>query len=67
MLLEELYDYYGNWLAIGRELNFAPCTYQGWRKKGYIPYMTQLLIEKKTDGMFVALEEHGKPKNIKNK
>lgn len=64
MLMQELYDYYGNWTELARQLHFSPSTYQGWKKQGYIPYTTQLLIEKKTNGAFLAQEEHGRPKKI---
>lgn len=52
MLLQELYDYYGSWTEIGRKLELGNCTYQVWRKKGYIPYPTQLVIEKKNKRSF---------------
>jgi hypothetical protein len=60
MLLQELYAHYGNWARLSRELGFGSNTYQGWIKKGYIPYTTQLRIEKKTLGEFLANIEHGK-------
>lgn len=61
MLLVELYNHYKSWTALARDLKFGFNTYQNWRKKGYIPYSTQLLIEKKTNGRFKASELHGKP------
>ncbi|CEG60997.1 hypothetical protein [Legionella micdadei] len=63
MLLDELYAYYKSWTALTRDLKFGFNTYQGWRKKGYIPYATQLLIEKKTNGRFKANERHAKPQS----
>lgn len=61
MKLTELYEYYGTWADMGRALNLGNSTYTVWRKNGYIPYPTQLLIEKKTKGRFKALEAHGRP------
>ncbi len=61
MLLSELYEHYGTWTKLVRELDLGNSTYQLWRKKGYIPFKSQLLIERKTKGLFKALEDHGKP------
>ncbi len=58
MLLQELYGFYGSWAKLTRELGLGSTTYQPWVKKGYIPYTTQLLIEKKTKGKFRADIEH---------
>lgn len=61
MLLKELHEYFGTWANLSRELRLGNSTYLSWRKKGYIPYTTQLVIEKKTKGKFLANEKHGKP------
>lgn len=61
MLLQELYEHYGNWTRLVRELDFGTSTCQLWRKRGYIPFKTQLLIEYKTKGRFKANEKHGMP------
>lgn len=58
MLIEELHEHYGTWAQLTRELELGMTTYQGWLKKGYIPYTTQLIIEKKTKGKFKANENH---------
>ena len=63
MKLEELHTYYGTWTAFGRALEVGMNNYQYWRKIGYIPYSTQLVIEKKTNGLFVANIDHAKPSN----
>lgn len=61
MLLEEVYRHYGeNWSNVARELSLGFTTTRGWRKKGYIPYETQVLIEKKTNCLFIADESHDK-------
>ncbi len=61
MLLEELHEYYGTWSKLTKELDLGITTYQNWVRKGYIPYSTQLMIEKKTKRKFKADEAHGKP------
>ena len=66
MLLDELYKHYGNWTRLGRELSLGNSTYQVWRKKGYIPFRSQLLIERQTNGLFKAEERHGHPSSLKN-
>jgi hypothetical protein len=60
MLLAELYAYFGSWASLSRNLGFGSTTYQYWRRIGYIPYPTQVLIEKKTDRMFLADRDHGR-------
>jgi len=60
MRLDELYNYYGTWYALARALNVGVNTHQYWRKIGYIPYPTQLVIEKRTKGLFKASEEDAK-------
>lgn len=62
MLLEELHEYYGTWADMTRKLELGSTTYLGWRKKGYIPWETQLVIEQKTNRRFKANKLHGKPK-----
>lgn len=61
MLLEELHEYYGTWAYMARKLEIGSTTYLGWRKKGYIPWETQLVIEQKTNRKFKAHKGHGKP------
>lgn len=61
MLLEELYRHYGTWTNLVRSLNIGSTTYQVWRKRGFIPFRTQLLIENKTKGRFKADELHAQP------
>lgn len=63
MLFQELHDYYGTWTQLSRELGLGTTTYQNWVKKGYIPFNTQLLIEKRSKRKFKADLTHGKPKN----
>lgn len=60
MLIEELYDFYKSWSVMSRKLELSPTTYLGWKRRGYIPWQTQLVIEKKTHGKFKAKLDHGK-------
>jgi len=62
MLLEELHVYYGSYAEMARKLELGVTTYLGWRKKGYIPWETQLVLEQKTNKRFKANKQHGKPK-----
>lgn len=64
MLIEELHSYYGTWADTMRALKLAPNTYLGWRKKGCVPWLTQLDIERKTNRRFIASKDHT---NIKKK
>lgn len=64
MILEELYNFYGSWAEMTRKLELGSTTYIGWRKKGYIPYPSQCVIEKKTHGKLKANINHGKPAMI---
>lgn len=61
MLLSELYEYFGTWTLLGRQLGLGASTYQVWKKQGYIPFTMQLLIENRTNGRFKACEAQGKP------
>lgn len=65
MILNELYEYYGTWTELCRELKLGNNTYQTWRRQGYIPFQTQLLIENRSRGRFKADEKHGRPKKLK--
>jgi len=66
MLAQELYDYYGSWSELVRKLELGLTCHANWRKIGYIPYKTQLLIEKKTDGLFKSDLAHARPEKKHN-
>lgn len=63
MLIEELHVHYGTWQNMARKLELGSTTYMGWVKRGYIPYATQCVIEKKSNRLFKANEGHAKPKD----
>lgn len=62
MTTDDLYEYFGTWTDASYELRIALSTFRNWRINGYIPYSTQTMIEKKTNGALVADEAHGKPR-----
>jgi hypothetical protein len=64
MLLEELYSHYGSWTKLVRDLGLGTSTYAIWRKRGFIPYKSQVFIELKTNGLFKASEDDAKPISI---
>lgn len=61
MRLQELKEKWGTWMAIAIELKMSQTGVTYWRKRGYIPFPAQLVIEKKTKGMFKATMEDAKP------
>ena len=54
MRLEELKEKWGTWTGVAVELKISQSGVTYWRKRGYIPYPAQLVIERKTKGMFKA-------------
>jgi len=61
MLIKEMYDYYGNnWAKMARELGFGTNTVFLWKTQGYVPIRSQMVIEKRTSGLFKADVEHAK-------
>lgn len=63
MLPQDVLNYYGTWSRLIREAGLGVSTYQKWLKKGYIPYRSQLLIEKITKTKLLADIEHGRPQS----
>lgn len=62
MRIEELKEYYGTWTNLAHKLEIGMNSHQYWRRVGYIPYPTQLVIEKKTKGKFKASMDDASPK-----
>ena len=61
MTLKEIYDYYGkNWAEVARELKIGSTTLQKWRKRGYIPIRSQMVLDKRTNSLFKARIEDAK-------
>lgn len=61
MRIEQLKEHYGTWTNLCHELKTGMNSHQYWRKVGYIPYPTQLVIEKKTKGLFKASVDDAVP------
>lgn len=62
MILDELYKYYCyNWARACRELKFGTTTIQNWKKRGYIPFRSQQIIEQKTNGILKASWNDAQP------
>ena len=58
MTLTEIYEYYGkNWAEVTRELKIGSTTLQKWRKRGYIPIRSQMVLDKRSAGLFKARVE----------
>lgn len=57
MTLQELKDKWGTWMAVANELKMSQSGVTYWRKRGSIPYDSQLVIQDKTKGMFKAKRE----------
>lgn len=55
MTLKEIYEYHGsNWACVCRELKLGTSTIQNWIKRGYVPIRSQMVLEKRTNGLFKA-------------
>lgn len=55
MKLHEIYNYYqNNWSEACRELRLGFSTIYKWQKKGYIPIRSQMILERRTRGLFKA-------------
>ena len=55
MTLKEIYEYYGNnWAHAARELKIGSTTIQNWNKKKHIPIKSQMILEKRSKGIFKA-------------
>lgn len=57
MTLQELKDKWGTWMAVANELKMSQSGVTYWRKRGSIPYDSQLVIQDKTKGAFKAKRE----------
>lgn len=61
MTLEEIFVHYGrNWVTVGRELRIGATSIQNWKKRGYIPIRSQMIIEFRSEGRFKADLKHAK-------
>ncbi len=59
MKLDDIYHYYDcNWAKVARELKLGSTTLQKWKAKGYVPIRSQMVIEKRSQGLFKANLRH---------
>lgn len=63
MRIEQLKEHFKTWTNLAHALQIGMNSHQYWRKVGYIPYPTQLVIEKKTKGLFKASLDDAIPLN----
>ncbi len=54
MTLVELEKYFGSFYKASIQTGMRHNTIGGWKKKGYIPIVSQMKIEKATDGKLKA-------------
>lgn len=68
MTLEDAKQYFKTYYKMAKTLNITPQAIQFWRKKGYIPYLHQLNLERLTEGDLLAddINTHSKFYTSKN-
>ena len=54
MTLDEVKEYYGTWINAMDEAGFSDNVWCNWKRRGSIPYHSQLRIEKATNGELKA-------------
>lgn len=57
MTLEELKDKWRTWVNVCIKLEISQSSTTYWRKRGSIPYSSQLMIQDKTKGALKAKKE----------
>lgn len=57
MTIQEVYDYFGSSYQLTKQVGFSPRTPPSWKKKGFVPWLSQLRIEKYTAGKLVFRPE----------
>ena len=62
MTYDEVAKYYGSGYRIADKGGFSRGAPYNWKKQGYIPIETQMLIEKRTGGELKASLDHCKPR-----
>ena len=56
MQLEEVIAYFGTQANACKQLNVGRMNFSHWKRRGYIPYRQQVVIERITDGALKADE-----------
>lgn len=60
MTIDEVLKYFGNTYRMEKEYGIAHGNVRNWRKKGYVPIMTQMKLEELTKGVLKADLSHCK-------
>jgi hypothetical protein len=58
MLLADVLKYFGNGYGFEKSTGLSHANINYWTKLGYIPIVSQMKIEKRTDGALKADMEH---------
>lgn len=58
MTLDDIVQHFGSFYRMTKEINISTQSTVMWKKKGYIPIVTQIRIEKLTHGALKANLEH---------
>jgi hypothetical protein len=67
MTLDETQKYFGSYYKIAKNCGFSTATPYGWKKKGFIPLVAQVVIEKFTDGVLKSSWEDSEGYREKHK
>jgi hypothetical protein len=54
MTLQELITHYGNLNRVSKAVGISIANVHRWKRQNEIPWITQLVIEKRTNGLFIA-------------
>ena len=54
MKVKEVEEYFGSGMAAARAIGYHPRTFSTWKKRGKIPYLTQIRYEIVTKGKLKA-------------
>lgn len=63
MTYEEVKKYYGSGYKIARDGGFSAGAPYNWKRKGFIPIETQMIIEERTGGVLKADLAHCRRKD----
>lgn len=63
MTYDELEQYYGSGYQIAKKGGFSAGAPYNWKRQGFIPIETQIIIEERTSGILRANLEHCRRKD----
>ena len=67
MTFDEVIDYYGNQTKACEAIGLSRASFSEWRKKGYIPLLSQIRFEQLTNGALQADNSQFRKPGRKNK